>query len=184
MNINWVLATDLDLDPTINISRLKDVGSIWGSWRTWRSCQTDNVICNDLVKARELVQRQFQNSCNFYVPRSMFVELERPTGVNVYEGQFNFELTNPDDVVAMHLAASKADVILLLGFDLGERTKLPDPYQEHLVNNYRTAVKHTILDNPNVQWVLIDHNKKLDKPFSKLENLTQDTIETAFSLAS
>ena len=44
MNINWVLADQVVLDPTVDIDAMKAIGSFWGSWRTWRAYGTDNVI--------------------------------------------------------------------------------------------------------------------------------------------
>jgi hypothetical protein len=53
--ISWVLSDDIDLDPTQDIDALKLVGPLWGSWRTWRACQTDNVICHDQIKVAEFI---------------------------------------------------------------------------------------------------------------------------------
>ena len=78
MNIQWVLANDLVLDPTVDIVRMKRGGGFWGSWKTWRAYNTDNVICHDLTKAQELIKRAFQATCNFYIPNSAYTALNRP----------------------------------------------------------------------------------------------------------
>jgi hypothetical protein len=53
MNINFVLSNQAQIEPGIDIKKMKELGSFWGGWRTWRSCQTDNVICHDTTKAKE-----------------------------------------------------------------------------------------------------------------------------------
>ena len=75
MNINWILANDYVPDPTIDLDQLKTCGAFWGGWSTWRACGTDNVICHDKRKAQELVDRSFQNSCNFFVSRTVFASV-------------------------------------------------------------------------------------------------------------
>lgn len=181
MNIAWVLADTCVIDPTVDIGSLKEIGPIWGSWRTWRSCQTDNVICHELTKAQDLLNRNFQNSCNFYIPNSAWTTLDRPDRVNLYEGAFVDEF-QPEEIIAMHLAASTNDIVLLLGFDWTERAKNPNRLEEHKFQAYRSLVSHAIADNLATQWVLVDHSEPVMKMFSKLENLTTDTMENCLRL--
>jgi hypothetical protein len=181
MNVSWVLADTFILDPVVDITEIKEIGSLWGSWKTWRGCQTDNVICHDLPKAIELIKRNFQANCNFYIPSDSWTTLDRPDGVYVYEGKFLDEF-QPEEIVAMHLAASQSDIILLLGFDLTEKTKNPDRLLEHRAHVYRTLVKHCIENNPEVQWVLVDHSGDIMKFMSKIPNLVKDSMDTALSL--
>jgi hypothetical protein len=181
MNISWVLADTIVLDPMADPASMKDLGPIWGSWKTWRSCQTDNVICHDLVKSQELIQRNFHSTCNFYIPNNNFTVLERPDHVLLYEGAFLDEF-QPEEIVAMHLAASQSDIVLLLGFDLTEKEKSLDKLTEHRAHVYRILVKHCIEDNPEVQWVLVDHPGPIMKMLSKMENLTTDTMANCLGL--
>lgn len=181
MNISWVLSDSCVIDPTVDIDTLKEIGPIWGSWKTWRSCQTDNVICHELSKAQELLKREFQNNCNFYIPNKLWAQLDRPDGVNVYEGNFIDEF-QPEEIIAMHLAASQNDIILLLGFNWADRLKNPNKLAEHNFQAYRALVNHAITDNPGVQWVLVDHPDPIMKMFSKFNNLTTDTMENCLSL--
>lgn len=181
MNINWVITDNIVLDPTVNIAELKEIGPLWGSWKTWRACQTDNVICHELEKAKELINRQFYTKCNFFIPNANWVTLDRPEGVNLYEGKFLDDF-QPDEIVAMHLAASQSDIVLLLGFDLTEKPKNTDKLIEHRAQVYKTLVKHCIEKNPEVQWVLVDHLGDVMKFMSKIPNLTKDTMEMALSL--
>jgi hypothetical protein len=181
MNISWVLADSVIMDPLADVPKMKEIGSMWGSWKTWRGCSTDNVICHDMGKAQELIKRSFQSTCNFYIPNEAWVTLDRPDGVQLYEGKFLDEF-QPEEIVAMHLAASQSDIILLLGFDLTEKTKNPDRLLEHRAHVYRTLVKHCIEGNPEVQWVLVDHPGDVMKFMSKIPNLVKDSMETALSL--
>ena len=71
MRINWVVADSTVVAPDVDINVIKNIASIWGSWRTWRGCSTDNVVCNDAGKARELLKRNMNEMCNMYIPESM-----------------------------------------------------------------------------------------------------------------
>jgi hypothetical protein len=176
MNISWVLSDTAVLDPTVDIVSLKNLGSIWGSWRTWRSYQTDNVICYDMNKAGELIKRDFHNSCNFYIPSSIHAPLQRPQGVNLFEGAFVHDVERQEEIVAMHLAASVSDIVLLLGFDFSEQSPYSDRLLEHRAHNYRGLTKQALKDNPAVQWVAIDHPGQFRKDLLELDNLGQDTL--------
>ena len=184
MNISWVLANNTVLDPTLDISTLKDIGPIWGSWKTWRGCGTDNVICHDQGQAVELIKREFQNSCNFYIHNDAYQFLNSPPNVRLYQGQFPDQINSPDEIVAMHLAASQNDIVLLMGFDWTKKPKFADRLLEHHAHVYRTLVGHTIRNNPDVQWVLVDHVPNLWDDLTKLENLTQDTFSNIVKMLS
>jgi hypothetical protein len=181
MNISWVFADTALLDPMANLSVMKEIGSSWGSWKTWRGCQTDNVICHNLEKAQDLVKRNFQNTCNFYIPNNNWVTLDRPDKVLLYEGNFLDEF-QPEEIVAIHLAACVSDIVLLVGFDWTEKTKNPNKLLEHRAHVYRTLIKHAMENNPEVQWVLVDHPEPVMKFLSKIPNLVQDTMENCLEL--
>jgi hypothetical protein len=180
MNISWVFADNITLDPVADVLKMKTIGSFWGSWKTWRGCSTDNVVCHDFGKAQELIKRSFHTNCNFYIPNENWVMLDRPDGVKLYEGKF-LDDYQPEEIVAMHLAAGVSDIVLLLGFDWQEQEKKSDKLLEHRAHVYRTLINHAIADNPKVQWVLIDHPGDIMKMLTNLENLSQDTMKTALS---
>lgn len=184
MNISWIIADGADLDPTIDTKALKNIGSLWGSWKTWRAFQTDNVICHDTTKADELIKRQFHKHCNFYIPNSSFIVLGRPEDVKVYQGDFVHELDHHEEIVSLHLASGSNDIVLLLGFDCSEQEKNPNKLLEHKAHNYRSLFKQAVLDNPQVQWVLVDHTLPLRKELTNLENLTQDSITNVIGMLS
>jgi hypothetical protein len=180
MRISWIIADDF-ADPTIDPEQLKSIGPVWGSWRTWRAWSTDNVICHDLGRAQELIQRAFQAVCNLFVPNRHFSALNNPTRVGVYEGDFPGEMDNPEEIVAMHLASSSSDLILLLGYDLSKITA-DDRFDRHKKLNYMNAFRATINTYPEVQFVLIDHPGDLDKSFQSITNLTCDKFQTVLQL--
>lgn len=175
MKISWVIAEGYQFDPTVNVDTVKDIGSIWGSWTTWRGCGTDNVICNNKPKASQLIDQQFQNGCNFYVPDSLWAELNNPVRVQRYGGSFEHDMAHTDDIVALHLACNQSDIILMLGFDL---TPITDPKDRHYYGHALSVIKQ----HPDTQWVLVDHATNLDKNFQDLPNLTCDNLENVLQL--
>jgi hypothetical protein len=183
MNIQWVLSDDLILDPTIDINRMKKAGAFWGSWKTWRAYNTDNVICHDTKKAQELIKRAFHSACHFYISNLTYTTLGRPLGVRLYEGDFmGHEVDNQDELVAVNLAGSVAEVVLLVGFDLSAKPKDADKLREHRAQNYRGLILQAIKSNPNVQWILVDHPGDIMPELSSLPNLGKDTFDNVFQL--
>lgn len=183
MKISWVFAQGYSLDPTIDVNKIKDVGPTWGGWQTWRSCGTDNVICHDLSKARELVARAFHGVCNFYVPKKNYEALSRPVGIKLYEGEFVQETLAIQDIIALHLAAQNSDIVLMMGFDLSTPI-LPedDRFEKHRILNHHGLIRSVIANNPTVQWVAIDHPKELDPAYKSITNLTCDKMENVIQL--
>ena len=182
MRVSWVIAGGYQLDPTLDPDQLKSVGPIWGSWRTWRGCATDNVICNDFSKSRELLDRAFQAVCNFYVPRKFYQELGRPIGLKLYDGEFNQEADGLEDIIAMHLSAGISDIVLLLGFDFGEIRVLDDRLQQHKNTNRHGLIRSVIGADDRIQWVAVDHGVEMDKSYQNFPNLTCDIMENVLKL--
>lgn len=181
MRINWVFASGYQLDPTIDIDRLKGIGATWGSWTTWRSCSTDNVICYDFEKCRDLLNRAFQTVCNFYVPKKLYQDLGRPVGVKLFEGDFLQDLDNREDIIALHMTAPISDIVLLVGFDLSTPVAVQDPVANQKIKNYHGLLNHMIKTSES-QYVVIDHHKELDKAYKSLPNLTKDSMSGALEL--
>lgn len=182
MRVNWIFADGYRLDPVREPDQLKSIGPTWGSWRTWRSCATDNVICHDPVKAKELINRAFQAVCNFYIPKHFYQDLNRPTGVKLYDGEFMHDLDHAEDIVAMHLVIDTSDIVLLIGFDFIKKEPPVDVFERHKMQNYLGMIHSVIEQNPQVQWVLVDHDQNLDPAFQNIPNLTCDTMENALKL--
>lgn len=182
MNISWVLADSTPADPAVDISELKRLGAFWGSWRTWRAWQTDNVICHDQTKADELVKRNFQNNCNFYIPNSIYTSLDRPENVRLYEGAFVHEVDHQEEIVAMHLAATTNDIVLLYGFGLTKLEPSPDRLLAHKAHHHRNHICQVIKDFDQVQWVIVDHYGELDPNLAILDNVVTDNLQTVLVL--
>jgi hypothetical protein len=183
MNISWVVADSEIADPAMNIAEIKRLGALWGSWRTWRAWQTDNVICYDQNKTAELIKRNFQNSCNFYIPNAVYASLDRPDGVRLYEGAFVHDVDRQEEIVAVHLAATTSDIVLLLGFDLTELEPNPDRLLSHKQHHHRNLLRQAVKDYDLVQWVVVDHLGKLDPNLANLDNVSTDTLQAVLALA-
>jgi hypothetical protein len=184
MNISWVLADSAIADPVVNIAELKRLGALWGSWRTWRAWQTDNVICYEQSKTAELIKRDFQNNCNFYIPNSVYTSLDRPDGVQLYAGEFVHDVDRQEEIVAIHLAATTSDIVLLLGFDLTKLKPNPDRLLSHKAHHHRNLIRQAIMDYAHVQWVVVDHPDPLEPNLTNLENISTDTLQAVLALAS
>lgn len=183
MRLSWAIADGFALDPTFDLQQLKEIASFWGSWKTWRSCGTDNVICHNENKARELIHRNFHQSCNFYIPNQIYADLDRPVGVKLYEGKFNQDHDRADELVALHLSASQSDIVLLLGFDWTQKPKTADRLFEHNAQHYRNLVKQALVAYAQTQWVLVDGpNEKLFEEIKDLPNITQDTLNNVIKM--
>jgi hypothetical protein len=184
MNISWVLADSVSLDPTQDIESLKQIGALWGSWRTWRACSTDNVICHDQDKAVELIKRNFQTYCNFYITESVYQSINRPEGVRLYQGEFVHDVIRQEEIVAIHLAAATSEIVLLLGFDLTKLTPDPDRLKTHQAHHHRNLLRQAIKDHAEVQWVIVDHTDPLDPILADLPNVSVDTLQGVLALAT
>lgn len=182
MRVNWVFADGYQLDPGLDTDIIKSIGPTWGSWRTWRSCSTDNVFCHDKTKTQELIGRAFQAVCNFYVPKKYYQDLGRPMGLKLYDGDFNHETDHAEEIVILHMVAAVSDLVLMAGFDLGKIPEPEDRFQKHKLQNYHGMVRSVISNNPNVQWVLVDHKAELDKAYQNLPNLTCDEMVNVLKL--
>lgn len=182
MRINWVFSAQFNPGPEIDLKSISNVGPTWGSYRSWRSCNTDNVVCHDKQKAKELLNRAFQAVCNFYLPKKFYQDLERPKGVKLYEGDYHEMVDDLEDIISMHLAASNSDIVLLAGFDLSTPGPVNDRLTQHRIQNRLGLVHKVIKDHAAVQWVLVDHPMPMAKAYTQLTNITCDTLNNVLQL--
>ena len=184
MKISWAAATGYQLDPVLDIETIKQVGPIWGSYITWRSCSTDNVVCHSASRAQDLIRRNFHQKCNFYTYHDNFQLIGRPSNINLYHGMGDFELAvdNIDDIVSMNLAASASDIVLLLGFSFADPGTPTDQFELHKITNWHGLVRSCIAQNTETQWVAVDHNGKMNKRYAELPNLSSDKMENVLKL--
>ena len=176
MNIAWLFAENTVLPPTTPVQAIKDLAPIWGSWRTQRGYNTDNVVCWDPEQAEKLCRQGYAKICNLYIPEPVYKQLNRPAGVRVFGGGFDFAVDSVDDIIATHLVASVADVILMVGFDLETKTK-PSASR----NNYIGILAQAI-GASGKQWVIIDHHTDFAEPIQKLSNITSDLLPNVLQL--
>ena len=184
MKISWIFADGYQLDPSLSTDTIKNIGPAWGSWRTWRSCGTDNVVCNNLTKTKELVERNFQRNCNFYIPKDFFNDLNRPANVNLFDGSFPETVSNAEDIISAHLASANSDIILLVGFRLAIDQTISDKFLRHQHVTYHGLLRSLIANTSQVQWVCVDSDNNLDKAYSELANLTCDNFQNVLQLLS
>ena len=182
MNISWVVAESYQFDPTVDVDSLKHIGPIWGSWKTWRGCSTDNVICHNRSKAQELIKRKLQEGCNFYIPEKNFQAIQRPTNVKIYKGEFEQETDTLEDIIALHLCVPTSDIILMAGFDLSPIVDPGDRYELHKIKNYHGMLHSLISSCSDKQFVLVNYQLELAKSYRALTNLTCDTMENVLQL--
>ena len=134
-----------------------------------------------LFRSADLLARNFHQQCNLYLPNSAYQFLNRPRGVQLYEGNLQHDLDHPDDIVALNLAATVNDIVMLLGFDLRD-PKLPeDRLLRHRMNNRFYLIKAAVENNPNVQWLAIDTPQLVSDTFTNLPNFDQDLLSTILS---
>ena len=176
MNVAWLFAENTLLPPTTPVQAIKDLAPIWGSWRTQRGYQTDNVVCWDPEQSEKLVQQGYAKICNLYIPEKIYEQLEKPNGVRAFGGDFNFAVDSVDDIIATHLVSSVADVILMVGFDLEAKTK-PSPSRTNYIGILAQAI-----ESSGKQWVIIDHHTDLAESIQKLANITRDLLPNVLQL--
>jgi len=182
MQVAWALSENLK-SGQIDSNQLKNIAPIWGPYSTWNDYRTDNVICHDNKKAKELISRAFHAIFNLYLPKSSYIELGRPQGVKLYEGDFKDPLIDlKEDIVTLNLTSQNYEVVLMYGWDLSPVDENEDKIVQHKAKTYRNNIATIIKSNPNIQYVLVDYNGKLAKDFKDLENLSQDTMSSVKEL--
>jgi hypothetical protein len=173
MKIAWLFSENTDLGPQVDVKELHDLAPIWGGWKTWRGYGTDNVICYDVAQAHTLIDQDYQKVCNLYIHQTAWEQANKPSGVRVFGGEFPIGVDHPDDIVAMHLAASQNQIVLMLGFGLDSKKQ---------VTSYVELIAQSVKTNSKTQWVLVDHAKELASPFADLKNITCDTLKNVLQL--
>lgn len=181
MRTNWVIASKYQFDPTIDIEIVKQIGPLWGSWDTWRGCTTDNVVCHTISESKKLIKRNFQAGCNFYIPEKNYQDLNRPSKVKLYRGEYSENVNSIEDIISLHLAEPLSDLVLLVGFNLSEIVDPGDRFALHKIKNYYGLI-HSLISKSSAQFVLIDHDGDLDKSYRDLANITCDTLENVLQL--
>jgi hypothetical protein len=182
MNVCWVLSQDIP-KGFVKYEVLTSVGPIWGPLSKWREYQSDNTVCYDLREAKQMINRAFHAVTHFYVPKDQYIDLGRPVGVRLFEGEFKDNaVANKEDIILMNLVSSSNDIVLMLGFNLSPVSKNLDAIEQRFEKAYRHNIKTIIKDNPNTQFVLVNYEDELAENFEDLDNLTIDTVDSVVDL--
>lgn len=182
MNISLIYAADFKPPEFFSKDQAKNIGPTWGSYKSWRHCDTDNVICNDAGKARELCQRAMHAVCNLYLPQKLFVTLDRHPGIKWYQGTFDDAVIDIEDIISMHLVAVHSDLVLCLGFDLSNPDVSLDQKTTHSMKNRLGLIRSCINQNSKTQWVFVDHNESFHSIFHNMANIDRDSLKNVLKL--
>lgn len=168
MHISWVVATGTELKNQNQLDTIKSIGPVWGSWKTWRTWKTDSCICHDQDVAQKLIKKNFNNVANLILPKTTVSSiLPESKNILTYDGNFSDSVENIEDVVAMHIAASTSELVLLMGFDFGLKNNQSNTYY---------GLLRGCLINTKTQWLAVDVDALAD-PFRGIANLTCDKLQ-------
>lgn len=137
MKVAWVFAESLQLPPKYTNNQLHDIAPIWGSWKLWRSYHCDHCICGNLEESQYCIDHEYNQYCNLYIPD--VIDKNLPNVVK-FGSQGQADISNRNDIISLHLAGSRNDLILSLGFDQDADIEI----LKSISNNY-----------PDKQWVII-----------------------------
>lgn len=182
MKIVWVVAVTHRPVGTPDIEAMKVIGPVWGGVATWRHWKTDNVIASSLNACRWALERKLQTKCNFMAPKRFYQDLQRPGDVQFYGEMADVEAKDLDDLVALNLAGSLADIVLCLGFNLQTPITTGDSAEDRLIRNRYGVLLSMMRNLDTVQWVLVDHDAKPDPAFGNLANVTCDSMQNVLKL--
>ena len=161
---------------------LKLIISTWGGYSVYKSYPIDNVISHEADNTRKLLMHNSQQDCNLYIPEINYASLGRPDSIKFYKGEFkNNDISYKNDIICLNLISKMYDLVLLLGFKF-TTPKNTSKYEKHKILAYQHNVQTIIQNAKNIQFVLINYRGKLNKDFSDIANLSQDSLTTAMGL--
>jgi len=155
MKISVVVANRAVIDPTINPENFSQIGDTWAGWQQWHQCHQKNVICHDTNTAKRMIDLGFHRACKFWIPESVFAIANRPDTVGFYAGDFVHEVQDQEEIVALHIASSSSDIVVMIGFDW-EPLHTVDPILLHQRANRDGLIAQVVNDTPTTQWVITD----------------------------
>jgi hypothetical protein len=115
------------------------------------------------------------------MPNSVYTSLNSPDNVRLYEGAFVHDVERQEEIVAVHLAATTSDIVLLFGFNLTELKPNLDRLLSHKAHHHRNLVQQAFITYNHVQWVVVDHPEAIMKELIGLPNLSTDTMENVLT---
>lgn len=174
MKISVVFANQAWVDPLVNLFDLRKVGTIWAAWNQWHQLFPHRTICHWYQESQRLIDAGFHRRCEMFVPETVFNALKKPRGVKSYGGEFLHEIPDPEELVAMFLAAAESDIVVLVGYNWA----LPDNNDSmatYIAENRLAVIMDAIRGAPDVQWIIAGDT--VPEQLREFENVDSDTLE-------
>lgn len=184
MEYCWVAQKNHDPSKNIGFEKMKAVCPIWGSWESWRTCATDNIIVEDFSDARRLLDREINTKTNLWTHEENFDLLGRPESLSLHNITIEKSLRDKNDLVALALAGARHDLVMCVGFDLSFNEQETDKLERHEQKSYLTAIANILKGFNQTQFVFIDLPSDPPENFTELPNFTCDNIENVLALVS
>jgi hypothetical protein len=112
----------------------------------------------------------------------VYASLDRPDGVKIYAGEFVHDLVRQEEIVAIHLAATTSDIVIMLGYDLSKLHLPEDRLEANRLQHYRNMIRQAFVSYEKVQWVIVDHAADIDSSLQDLPNLVTDSLASVLTL--
>lgn len=183
MEYCWLVHKDYNPESTIGVDKMKEIATMWGSWKSHRLCQTDNCIVEDLKDATSLIKRGFNLTTNLWTHEENYIPLERPEALSIHKIGIDKDLIDRDDLVALALAGARYDLVMVVGFNLSA-TESKDKLEIHEHKRYLSAIANIVRGFNQTQFVFIDLPDDPAENFTGLENFTCDNIQNVLTLVS
>jgi hypothetical protein len=184
VEICWVVQKDYDPKSDIGAEKMKELCTVWGSYKSWRQCQTDNCVVEDFSEARRLVDRDFNLKTNLWTHEENYDDLGRPEALSLHKITIDKTLQDKDDLVALALAGARYDLVMCIGFDISFHKDITDKLELHEHKRYLSAIANIVRGFDQTQFVFIDLPNDPAENFDGLENITCDNIQNVLTLVS
>ena len=180
----WMVRKDYDPGQHIGHERMKAVCAIWGSWQSWRTCATDNIIVEDFADARRLLDRELHTRTNMWTHEENFDLLGRPDTLSLHNITIDKSLRDKNDLVALALSAARHEIVMCAGFDLTFDDAETDRLERHEQKRFLSAVANIAKGFDQTQFVFIDLPGEPAENFEGLSNVTRDSMDNVLALVS
>lgn len=184
MEICWVVQSDYDPESGIGSARMKELCTVWGSYQSWRKCQTDNCVVEDFSEARRLIDRELNLKTNLWTHEENYDDLGRPEALSLHKITIDKTLQDKDDLVALALAGARYDLVMCIGFDISFHEEITDKLALHEHKRYLSAIANIVRGFDQTQFVFIDPPADPSENFAELPNITCDNIQNVLTLVS
>jgi hypothetical protein len=181
VRFNWVLSQAFSACEDQDWQRIQNCAPTW-SGAGPRQITAQNSICSNAAACLQLLKSAAYQRTNLYVPHDFWLEHGQPTVVRVFQATPYPNITDVDDIIALHLAAAHSDIVLMLGFDLCLNTGPIDGKTAKIMQDYHGLLRSLIVNTPETQFVAIDQPQILSASYQGIANLTCDTLQAVLTL--